>query len=92
LSLSVRCSTAGFRLPGRNTSFSFSFYTANPAHGITYPLVTKLAADNLTCLGKRMGLLGFLDTIGSVVGSFVAGFVMIPFLVWVKTFNYYRMY
>ncbi|MGB9746108.1 MAG: fused MFS/spermidine synthase [Bacteroidales bacterium] len=54
--------------------------------GITYPLVTKLAADNLTCLGKRMGLLGFLDTIGSVVGSFVAGFVMIPFLGVVKTF------
>lgn len=54
--------------------------------GITYPLVTKLAADNLTFLGKRMGLLGFLDTIGSVVGSFVAGFIMIPFLGVVKSF------
>jgi spermidine synthase len=54
--------------------------------GITYPLVTKLAADNLAFLGKRMGLLGFLDTIGSVVGSFVAGFIMIPFLGVVKSF------
>ena len=54
--------------------------------GITYPLVTKLAANNLAFLGRKMGLLGFLDTIGSVVGSFVAGFVMIPFLGVVKSF------
>lgn len=48
--------------------------------GITYPLVSKLVNDNLGKLGSRMGLLGFLDTIGSVTGSFAAGFILIPFM------------
>jgi spermidine synthase len=33
-----------------------------------------------------MGYLGFLDTAGSVIGSFAAGFIMIPFLGVVKSF------
>ncbi|MGQ9619667.1 MAG: fused MFS/spermidine synthase [Bacteroidales bacterium] len=54
--------------------------------GITYPLVSKLVNDNIDKLGNRMGFLGFLDTIGSVLGSFIAGFIMIPFLGVVKSF------
>ena len=46
--------------------------------GMVYPIVSKLYADNIDVLGKRMGMIGFLDTIGSVLGSFVAGFVLIP--------------
>lgn len=54
--------------------------------GITYPLVSKLVNNNIDQLGKKMGYLGFLDTIGSVVGSFIAGFIMVPFLGVVKSF------
>jgi len=54
--------------------------------GITYPLVSKLANWNIDHLGNRMGLLGFLDTIGSVLGSFITGFIMIPFIGVVRSF------
>jgi spermidine synthase len=46
--------------------------------GMVYPIVSKLYADNIEKLGKRMGMIGFLDTIGSVLGSFIAGFILIP--------------
>lgn len=48
--------------------------------GMVYPIVSKLYADNINKLGNRMGTIGFLDTIGSVLGSFVAGFILIPLL------------
>ncbi|MBS3775839.1 MAG: fused MFS/spermidine synthase, partial [Bacteroidales bacterium] len=47
--------------------------------GFTYPIVSKLYTQNIKNLGNRMGTIGFLDTIGSILGSFVAGFVLIPF-------------
>jgi spermidine synthase len=46
--------------------------------GMVYPIVSKLYACNLRHLGKRMGTIGFLDTAGSILGSFVAGFLLIP--------------
>lgn len=46
--------------------------------GFVYPIVSKLYADNIHALGKRMGTIGFLDTAGSILGSFVAGFLLIP--------------
>jgi spermidine synthase len=54
--------------------------------GMIYPIVSKLYADNIEKLGKRMGMVGFLDTIGSVLGSFVAGFILIPVLGVVMSF------
>jgi len=54
--------------------------------GFTYPIVSKIYADNIKKLGNRMGTIGFLDTVGSILGSFVAGFVFIPFLGVVKSF------
>ena len=48
--------------------------------GFTYPIVSKLYNENIKSLGNRMGMIGFMDTVGSIVGSFVAGFVMIPFI------------
>jgi len=47
--------------------------------GFTYPVVSKLYTQNIRNLGNRMGTIGFLDTIGSIFGSFVAGFVLVPF-------------
>lgn len=46
--------------------------------GFTYPIVSKLYNDNIRHLGKGMGVIGFMDTIGAIIGSFVAGFILIP--------------
>ena len=46
--------------------------------GFTYPIVSKLYNDNIRHLGKGMGVIGFVDTVGSIVGSFVAAFILIP--------------
>ncbi len=54
--------------------------------GMVYPIVSKLYADNIEKLGNRMGMIGFLDTIGSVLGSFVAGFILIPLIGVVMSF------
>jgi len=54
--------------------------------GMAYPIVSKIYTDNIRRVGKRIGVIGFMDTVGSIVGSFVAGFLMIPFLGVVKSF------
>jgi spermidine synthase len=58
----------------------------NTLTGMVYPVVSKLYARNIGMLGKRMGTIGFLDTAGSILGSFAAGFLMIPALGVVKSF------
>jgi len=54
--------------------------------GMAYPIVSKIYANNIKKLGNRMGVIGFMDTAGSILGSFVAGFLMIPFLGVVRAF------
>ncbi len=54
--------------------------------GMVYPIVSKIYADNISKLGNRMGTIGFLDTIGSVLGSFAAGFILIPLIGVVMSF------
>ena len=53
--------------------------------GMTYPVVSKIYSDNIKSMGKKMGKIGFLDTVGSILGSFVAGFILIPFIGVVKS-------
>ncbi|MGD2174806.1 MAG: fused MFS/spermidine synthase, partial [Candidatus Brocadiaceae bacterium] len=48
--------------------------------GTTFPIVSKIYTRTLDALGRRIGTIGCLDTIGSIFGSFVAGFVLIPFI------------
>ncbi len=48
--------------------------------GFTFPLVSKIYTSQKRSIGKSIGRIGFLDTIGSVFGSFVAAFFMIPLL------------
>ncbi|MCD6415939.1 MAG: fused MFS/spermidine synthase [Planctomycetes bacterium] len=48
--------------------------------GMTFPIVGKICATNLRKLGRRIGQIGFLDTVGSIFGAFVAGFILIPFI------------
>ncbi|MHC4790404.1 MAG: fused MFS/spermidine synthase [Planctomycetota bacterium] len=47
--------------------------------GSTFPIVSKIYTTSLKKLGKRIGNIGCLDTVGSIFGSFVAGFIFIPF-------------
>ncbi len=54
--------------------------------GFTLPLVSVICSDRLETLGSRLGIIGMLDTIGSVIGSVIAGFVLIPLLGSIKTF------
>jgi spermidine synthase len=68
--------------------FIFFLFLIIPAAlaGMVYPIVSKLYADNIERLGNRMGVIGFLDNIGSVLGSFMAGFILIPLLGVVRSF------
>lgn len=46
--------------------------------GAQFPLVIKLMARKLETLGHHVGRIYACNTIGAIVGSFVAGFILIP--------------
>jgi spermidine synthase len=48
--------------------------------GMSFPLISKLYTQKMAHLGSRVGLAGMLDTIASIGGSLVAGFIMLPIL------------
>lgn len=48
--------------------------------GMTFPIVSKICTPHLERLGTRIGEIGFLDTVGSIFGAFIAGFILIPAL------------
>ncbi len=48
--------------------------------GMTFPLVSKIYTVNFRELGRRIGKIGCLDTVGSIFGAFAGGFVLIPLL------------
>ena len=48
--------------------------------GISFPLATELTVMRMSALGRRIGTLYALNTIGGVLGSLAAGFLLIPYL------------
>jgi spermidine synthase len=48
------------------------------AMGLTFPLVTHLYTDRLSSLGRRLGEAYAANTCGAILGSFLAGFVLVP--------------
>ncbi|MBI3336658.1 fused MFS/spermidine synthase [Candidatus Peregrinibacteria bacterium] len=48
--------------------------------GIVSPYAVRLAAKDLQHVGRTAGRLAAISTIGSIVGTFLAGFVLIPLL------------
>jgi len=46
--------------------------------GTVTPSLTKFTVDNLDNTGKTVGVLGALNTIGSIIGTFLPTFVTIP--------------
>ncbi|MBU8871953.1 MAG: fused MFS/spermidine synthase [Gemmatimonadales bacterium] len=48
--------------------------------GMTFPIVSRIGISGLDRLGHRVGRLYFLNTLGSIVGSLAAGFLILPLL------------
>lgn len=48
--------------------------------GSTFPLVGKIYTNSLAHIGRSIGFAYSINTVGAVLGSFCAGFVLIPFL------------
>ena len=48
--------------------------------GIAFPLVSKIYTQNRESLGRHVGNVYSVNTVGSVLGSIVAGFAMIPLM------------
>lgn len=48
--------------------------------GMTFPLISVIFNERLAMVGKKMGIIGFLDTIGSVFGALLTGFFILPLL------------
>jgi len=54
--------------------------------GISFPLICKIYNRNIGSLGKGIGKIYFLNTIGCIIGPLVAGFILIPLVGVVKGF------
>jgi len=48
--------------------------------GATFPLVNRIYARSLPNIGRSIGTAYAMNTIGAILGSFVAGFILIPLL------------
>ena len=48
--------------------------------GATFPLVSKIVTQRMANIGRSIGFAYTINTIGAVLGSFCAGFVLIPLL------------
>jgi spermidine synthase len=48
--------------------------------GATFPLVSKIYTQKMANIGRSIGFAYSINTIGAVLGSFCAGFVLIPIL------------
>jgi spermidine synthase len=48
--------------------------------GATFPLVTRIISRELQTVGRQVGRAYALNTAGSILGSFAAGFIFLPFL------------
>ena len=48
--------------------------------GMTFPLVSKIYTRNVSAVGRALGDVYSVNTIGGVFGSAIAGFVLIPIL------------
>lgn len=48
--------------------------------GAIFPLAVKVCARDLESIGSSVGQLYSMNTLGAIVGSFIAGFIVIPML------------
>jgi len=71
-------------LLGDDVSFFFTCLAAllipTTLIGISFPLASELTVTRMSAVGRRIGALYALNTIGGVLGSLAAGFLLIPYL------------
>jgi len=48
--------------------------------GAMFPLVTRVAVESLQTMGRRIGIVYLLNTLGSILGSLLVGFFLLPAL------------
>lgn len=48
--------------------------------GVVFPLVVRAAVGRVDAVGRTVGLLYSVNTLGAIGGAFAAGFVLVPFL------------
>lgn len=46
--------------------------------GAMFPIVSRLAVESLTSVGRRIGIVYLLNTLGSIAGSLLVGFFVLP--------------
>lgn len=46
--------------------------------GATFPCVAQIASRDLTCVGRDVGRIYFVNTVGAIAGTILAGFLLIP--------------
>lgn len=69
-------------LPSANKFVKASLTMLIPAFlmGATFPVVVRICAQSLQRIGKSVGTIYSVNTIGCILGSFASGFVLIPLL------------
>lgn len=64
-------------IPGLLLSFVIAFLPTL-FMGISFPLICKICTQKIDNLGHNVGKVYFINTIGGIIGSLIAGFVLIP--------------
>ncbi|MHC4751423.1 MAG: fused MFS/spermidine synthase [Planctomycetota bacterium] len=59
---------------------SIVFLVPTVLMGMVFPIAVKICARSWKAAGKRIGNVYACNTVGCVIGSFMAGFVMVPLL------------
>jgi spermidine synthase len=71
----------GWRQPALYVAATFVILLIPTAcMGATLPLLTRHAVQRSDQIGRRVGLLYAMNTLGAVAGTIVAGFLLLPFL------------
>ena len=74
-----------------NTQFQYAFMVMiipTIFMGMSLPLATKLAVKRLSKSGESVGKIFAINTIGTVIGSLLAGLILIPFIGIRKTMEF----
>lgn len=72
--------TSGDIKTGSLISIIFLFGPISILLGCVTPIIVKLKLDNLKDIGKDVGKIYAISTIGSITGTFLSGYYLIPYL------------
>lgn len=64
---------------------SFVMFIPTLLMGMALPIVNKLYINNIGKVGQKIGTLYAVNTLGAVLGSFAAGFLLIPYIGFIRS-------